>query len=214
MTEPLIQVQNVSLKLGKSLILKKINFEVHAGECFAVIGHNGAGKTSIFHLLMGFKFASEGEAFLFGQPVEDAMARKKVGYVSERPYVSMESSLQELLELLGGLNGLSPPQVKEKASSFLKRFGLEGAYRKKLKHFSKGMLQKALLIQALLHDPELLIFDEPMSGLDPESREELKKFMQEWKAQGRTLIFSSHTLEDVEALADRVLKLSNGEVVA
>ena len=76
------------------------------------------------------------------------------------------------------------------------------------------MLQKALLIQALLHDPELLIFDEPMSGLDPESREELKKFMQEWKAQGRTLIFSSHTLEDVEALADRVLKLSNGEVVA
>ena len=208
----LVQVQGVSLTLGKNTILKKISFEVVAGESLGVIGHNGAGKTTLFHILLGFKFQNSGDVFLFGQKAESPGARRRLGYVPERPYFQMEETLQSTLRYFGKLSGMSAENVDQKAESILTRFNLQNAYQKKLKNFSKGMLQKALLTQALLHDPELLILDEPMSGLDPESRDEVKRFLEEWKISGKTAIFSSHTLEDVALLATRVLKLSQGEV--
>jgi ABC-2 type transport system ATP-binding protein len=212
MSELILSVKDIHFSLKKRKLLEQIDFKVPKGIVFAVVGHNGAGKTTLFHLLLGLKFQNKGEITLLGKSNFDHESRAKLGYVPERPYLNLEYSFRSFLSYHANL--LAIPRVK-RSSEITKvalAVGLENHLKQGLSTFSKGMLQKALLAQALLGDPELLILDEPMSGLDPDSREAVRKLMNQLKKAGKTLIFSSHALEDVEQLADQVLILEKGKI--
>jgi len=188
-----------SLSFGS--ILDSISFSLQDGKTLAVIGHNGAGKTTLFHVLLGLKFKTDG-AF--------SILDKKIGFVPERPYLQTEESFQNFLAL--HLNLISFPKHEQEAEILrvAKQVGLQESLNKKFNVFSKGMLQKALFAQALLGSPKLIFLDEPMSGLDPASREETKNHLDRLKQSGVTLVFSSHVMEDVALLADEVLVLDHG----
>ena len=194
----MIEVKN----LGYSTILDSISFSLSEGKTLAVIGHNGAGKTTLFHVLLGLKFKTNGEF---------EITEKKYGFVPERPYLQMEESFRSFLMLHLNLISFPKSRQRDEVQRVAKQVGLQDALHKKFKQFSKGMLQKALLAQAMLAHPKLVFLDEPMSGLDPASREETKNYLQALKKNGITLVFSSHVMEDVELHADQVLVLSHGK---
>ena len=208
----LLSLQDITYRAGKKIILDCVSFSVGAGQTVGLVGHNGAGKTSLFQLILGFRFAQKGAVEFFSKSYLDPDSRKQVGYVPERPYLSMEYSLKEELLYYGRLQGLAKEKILAQAKPLLERFKLSHALDQKLKTFSKGMLQKTLLVQALLHDPIFLILDEPMSGLDPDSRDELRAFFREWKAEGKSLLYSSHAPEDIAELSDSVIKLEHGKI--
>ena len=193
----MIEVQSISF----SSILDSISFSVPKAQVLAVIGHNGAGKTTLFHVLLGLKFPASGSFNL---------EEKLIGYVPERPYLEMEQVFGDFLKL--HLNLISYPQSKqeEELIRVASQVGLQDQLRSKFKVFSKGMLQKAVLAQAMLGNPKLIFLDEPMSGLDPESRKELIQHLMKLKDSGINLVFSTHALEDVSQLADLVLVLDHG----
>jgi ABC-2 type transport system ATP-binding protein len=202
----------VKFSIRKRLILDGIDFDIPKGCVFAIVGHNGAGKTTLFHLLLGLKFQTAGTITLFGKSNLDHHARKSLGYVPERPYLNLEYSFREFLVYHANLMGISFSKKPDEILLAAKSVSLEAHLDHDLSTFSKGMLQKALLAQAMLGNPELLILDEPMSGLDPEAREMVRTQISALKARGKTLIFSSHALDDVELLADQVLILKDGKV--
>ena len=204
MSEIVLSVEKLSLRSKKKVILDQISLEIEAGESLALIGHNGAGKTSLFQTILGFRFPSQGSFTV--------CSKKEIGYVPERPYLHMTNSLQQALLFLGQLSGLTRSDVLERQVPLLKRFHLESSLHQRLNSFSKGMLQKTLLIQAILHDPKFLILDEPMSGLDPGTRKEVKDFISEWRAAGKAVLFSTHTTEDLEGFADQVVELVAGKI--
>ncbi len=211
-TELALVIKNLEFIIKKKTLLKRVSFEVERGSSFAVIGHNGAGKTTLFHLILGFKFATQGEIRIFGRSSQDHEARTQVAYVPERPYLNLDLRFREFLNFHAALIGW----VGEKGASEVRRVaaevGLEDNLNQAFKTFSKGMLQKALIAQASMGHPELIILDEPMSGLDPEARAMVKDQIRKWKTEGRTVIFSSHMIEDVKELADRALVLKAGSV--
>lgn len=183
-------------------ILDSVSFSIPEKTALAVIGHNGAGKTTLFHVLLGLKFATQGD-FHIQVP--------RFGYVPERPYLEMEETLSGFLHMhlgLSGHEGLDPDQEVSRVATLV---GLQDELKKKFKHYSKGMLQKALLAQAMLGAPRLIFLDEPMSGLDPDSRKELMDHLHNLRDQGITLVFTSHVMEDVASLADQVLVLDHGK---
>jgi ABC-type multidrug transport system ATPase subunit len=193
----MITVQNLSFLH----ILKDITFNHADGKSLAIIGHNGAGKTTLFHVLLGLKFATGGS---------HRIDLAQFGYVPERPYLEMEEQFYRFLKMHLGLIGLPAGQHPAEIERVATLVGLQDELKKRFKHFSKGMLQKALLAQALLGSPRLVFLDEPMSGLDPDSRKDLMQHLQALRAQGVTLVFTSHVMEDVASLADRVLVLDHG----
>ena len=183
-------------------ILESISFFVPEGRALAVIGHNGAGKTTLFHVLLQLKHKTAGSFNL---------NEKVIGFVPERPYLEMEEVFGSFLKL--HLNLIGFPRSEQEAEIFrvTTLVGLSDQLKKKFKVFSKGMLQKAVLAQAMLGSPKLMFLDEPMSGLDPQSRSELMGYLVELKKNGVNLIFSSHVMEDVTSLADDVLILDHGK---
>ncbi len=205
-----VEVKGLDFTLGKRKILKGLQFQIRKGSVFAVVGHNGAGKTTFFHILLGIKFQDQGSVDIFGQSNSDWRARSKIGYVLERPYLNLDQELGQLLKYHAKLSGI--PYTNADLAHAAEQVGLLGHLDQNLSTFSKGMLQKALLAQASLGDPEMLVLDEPMSGLDPVSREIEKVQIQKWRDMGKTIIFSSHVMEDVEQLADDVLILEAGEM--
>jgi len=205
-----LSVQNVSFSFGSKPALRDVSFDVNPGEVFALIGHNGAGKTTLFHLILGYKFARRGRISLFGKPALDAPSRRDLGYVPERAYLPMEQSLHSYLKYLGDLQNFDSGELNDEIERVASEVGLQAVLRQPMRSFSKGMLQKAMLAQALLGRPRLMILDEPMSGLDPDAREQLRARITGWKAQRKSVLFSTHALEDVEHLADRVMVLDQG----
>ena len=212
MSEAVLSAVGVGFSVRKRAILEQISFEVQRGIVFAVVGHNGAGKTTLFHLLLGLKFQNVGEIKLLGKSNLDPASRTNLGYVPERPYLNLESSFRSFLSYHANLLGLPYAERVKQIAKVAHGVGLEPHLDQDLNTFSKGMLQKALVAQALLGNPELLILDEPMSGLDPEARDSVRKLIVDLKTQGKTLIFSSHALEDVEQLADQVILLNQGKI--
>ena len=210
MNDILLNFEKVSFKLGKKIILSDLNVSLKAGNSLAIIGHNGAGKTTLFHLALGLKVATDGSVRLFGLPAFEPAARTKLGYVAERPYLNDQLTLIQTLQYFGKLAGLSASLLLSRINAVIEQVGLMHAKEQKLKTFSKGMLQRTLIAQALIASPELLILDEPMSGLDPEGREFVSALMLDLKKQGKSMVFSTHTLEDVDMLADEVLVLEKG----
>lgn len=196
----------------KKVGLKSLNLEVKQGEVFGFLGPNGAGKTTTLKLLMGLIFPTAGTARILGRDWRDPWSRSRIGFLPEQPYFYDHLTPIELLDYYGSLSGVSAADRRLRIPKLLERVGLADQARVQLRKFSKGMLQRVGIAQAVLHEPEVVFLDEPMSGLDPIGRREIRDFIQSLNREGKTVFFSTHILSDAEALCDRVAVLNHGEL--
>ncbi len=190
-----------------------VTLAVEPGEIFGLLGPNGAGKTTTLKVLMGLIRPTSGVAELLGAPVGDLAAKRRLGYLPENPYFYDYLTGRELLVFMAKLFGLGRGQARQRADALLEQVGLTEAADLALRRYSKGMLQRVGVAQALVNDPALVVLDEPMSGLDPLGRKDLRELIADLRAQGKTVVLSSHILSDVELLADRVAILVRGRTV-
>lgn len=194
--------------------LDALSLEVYRGEIFGFLGPNGAGKTTTLKLLMRLIYPTAGTAKVLGRPIDDVAMRARIGYLPENPYFYDYLSGRELLRYTGALFGLSKQAAQTRADELLSHVGLEAERAdRQLRKYSKGMLQRIGIAQALVNDPEVIFFDEPMSGLDPIGRREVRDLILELRRQRKTIFFSSHILSDVEALCDRAAILNRGRLL-
>lgn len=193
--------------------LDGLNLQVQPGEIFGLLGPNGAGKTTTLKLLLQLIFPTSGTATVLGRPAGDAGARQRLGYLPEHPYFYDYLTAEELLEYFGRLFGIDPGARTRRAAALLDEVGIGAERKRPLRKLSKGMLQRVGLAQAMLNDPELLILDEPMSGLDPIGRRDVRTLIARLHHEGRAILFSSHILSDAETLCSRVVILAKGRVV-
>jgi ABC-2 type transport system ATP-binding protein len=194
--------------------LEDLNLTVSQGEIFGFLGHNGAGKTTTLKILMRIIYPTAGTARILGRPLDDIEMRRRIGFLPETPYFYDYLTGTELLDYFGQLGGLDAATRKRRIAETLELVGMTGAANRQLRRYSKGMLQRIGIAQALVTDPELVVLDEPMSGLDPIGRREVRDILASLRDQGKTVFFSTHILSDVEALCDRVAILKNGRRVA
>src|ERR1700685_1262031 len=192
--------------------LSPLHLTVEDGEIFGFLGPNGAGKTTTLKLLMGLVFPTAGCARILGQDWTDPSVKAQIGFLPEQPYFYDHLTAHELLEYYGQLSGVPAKDRKRSVEEVLQRVGLRDIRGVQLRKFSKGMLQRVGIGQAILHDPKLVFFDEPMSGLDPMGRREVRDLMEQLKHEGKTVFFSTHILSDAEALCDRVAIIHHGEL--
>ena len=192
--------------------VRGMTFEVRRGEVFGFLGPNGAGKTTTLKMLMGLIFPTRGRAEVLGEPVPSARARRRLGYLPETPYFYEYLTPGEFLDFAGTLCDVPARTRKRRASELIARVGLAHAVGRPLRKFSKGMLQRIGIAQALMGDPELVVLDEPMTGLDPIGRKEIRDLILELRAQGKTVLFSTHILPDVEMTCDRVAIAVSGRL--
>jgi len=215
--EPLIEVRDLVVDYGRGKkvhhAVRGISFRVNRGECVGFIGANGAGKSTTMKALLGFVFPAGGSVRVFGAPAGSVESRRRLGYLPEVALYYPFMKARELLELYGGLQGLSSGELKRRIPPLLDEVGLGGRGESLLKNFSKGMQQRLGIAQAIIAEPELLIFDELSSGLDPLGRHDLREVLLRLKAAGTTIFFSSHELSEVESLCDRVIMINKGRVV-
>jgi len=193
--------------------VRGVSFEVHRGEIFGFLGPNGAGKTTTLKMLMGLIAPTAGTMEVLGRPAPSPDVMARVGFLPENPYVYPYLTPREFVSMCGRLSGLRGAGLGDRVLRVIERVGIGYAIDRPVAKLSKGMLQRVGLAAALVHDPELLVLDEPMSGLDPVGRKEVRDLVLEEKQRGRTVFFSSHILSDVEMLCDRVCILRKGEVV-
>lgn len=184
--------------------LSPLNLTVEQGEIFGFLGPNGAGKTTTLKILMSLVFPTAGKARILGMQLDDPRMKAQIGFLPEQPYFYDYLTGRELLEYYGRLSGVPAMGRSHKVEEVLDQVGLKDARDVQLRKFSKGMLQRIGIAQAILHDPKLLFLDEPMSGLDPMGRREVRDLMEDLKRKGKTVFFSTHILSDAEALCDRV----------
>ena len=201
------------LSLAKREILHGVSFAAREGEVLGFLGPNGAGKTTTIKIVLGLIRPDSGLVSIFDSPAGDAKAMARVGYLPEMPYFHPHLSLGEFLEFCGRLSGVPRAELPAKIERVVEAVGLTGNRGIRLKTFSKGMLQRAGLAQAIIHDPDLLILDEPFSGLDPLGRKTVRDILVDLKARGKTIFFSSHILPDMEALSDRACIIREGVIV-
>ena len=195
-------------------VLDRLSLQVGAGEVFGFLGPNGAGKTTTLKLLLQLVFPTSGEARIFGRSPGDLVAKRRLGYLPENPYFYDHLTAEELLTYYGGLLGLRAADRRRRVAALLDEVGIGGERREALRKFSKGMLQRVGIAQALLNEPDLVILDEPMSGLDPLGRRAVRALILRLRDRGCTVFFSSHVLSDAEALCSRVAILAKGRLVA
>ncbi len=196
--------------------LKKVSLTIYEGETFGLLGQNGAGKTTLLKTLLGIVRPSAGRATLLGSGLGDRTVKQRIGYLPENPYFYDYLTGWEILEFTAGLFGIARSQSRKRIPELLELVGLaeSAAKKKQLRQYSKGMLQRIGMAQALINDPELVFLDEPMSGLDPLGRYQMREIIQSLKNQGKTIFFNSHVLSDVEKICDRVGLLAQGEMIA
>jgi ABC-2 type transport system ATP-binding protein len=194
--------------------LHSLNLSVEDGEIFGFLGPNGAGKTTTLKMLMGLVFPTDGSARILGMDVNDPRVKAQIGFLPEQPYFYDYLSAPELLHYYGRLSGMSASDLSQRVKDVLVRVGLPDVGNLQLRKFSKGMLQRVGIAQAILHDPKIVFFDEPMSGLDPMGRREVRELMEQLKQEGKTVFFSTHILSDAEALCDRVAVIHLGQLRA
>jgi ABC-2 type transport system ATP-binding protein len=192
--------------------LDSLSFQVEEGEVFGFLGPNGAGKTTTMKLLMGLIFPTSGTARVRGRSIDDVQMHRDIGYLPEQPYFYDYLTARELLDYYARFSNYTRAERRARVSKFLELVGLSAAADVQLRKFSKGMLQRAGIAQAILHDPAVVILDEPMSGLDPVGRREVRDIILEQKKLGRTVFFSTHILSDAEMLCDRVAVLAGGKL--
>ena len=218
--EKLIDVRDLKKSFRTGLFSRKtvdavrgVTFDVVRGEIFGFLGPNGSGKTTTIKMLTGLIERSGGEAYLFGAEVPSTAARKRIGFLPENPYVFPYLTPREFVEMCGQLSGMKGSKLSKRTMEVLTKVGIAYAADRQVRRLSKGMLQRTGLAAALVADPEMLILDEPMSGLDPVGRKEVRDLIFAERDLGRTIFFSTHILSDVEAMCDRVTILREGKAV-
>ncbi|MFC1779348.1 ABC transporter ATP-binding protein [Thermodesulfobacteriota bacterium] len=215
----IIQIKKISKTYDPGLFKKKVkavtdlSLTVQEGEVLGLIGPNGAGKSTTIRLVLGLSRPDRGTILFRGKPLSGIEVQRQVGYLPENPYLYDHLTLEELLTFGGRVSGLSRDTIRQRQDDLLSRLVLQGSRKRALRTFSKGMLQRAGLCFALLHDPDVVILDEPMSGLDPIGRKMVFDLVTEMKEQGKTIFFCSHILSDVERLCDRIGLLVGGRLV-
>jgi ABC-2 type transport system ATP-binding protein len=219
MGDAAIEIENLTkdypfgfLHLKKKRSLEGLTMRVEQGEIFGFLGPNGAGKSTTIKLLIGLIFPTAGTARILGKPISDVTMHQRIGYLPEQPYFYDYLTAAELLDYFARFHELPDADRRERVARTLKKVGLETAGRIQLRKYSKGMLQRVGLAQAILHDPHVVILDEPMSGLDPVGRREVRDVILELKRDGKTVLFSTHILSDAEMLCDRVGVIVGGKL--
>jgi ABC-2 type transport system ATP-binding protein len=214
-----IETENLSkeypfgfLHLEKKKSLEDLTMRVDAGEVFGFLGPNGAGKSTTIKLLMRLIFPSSGTARILGRSIDDVRMHQRIGYLPEQPYFYDYLTATEVLDYFARFHDLTAADRRQRVAKMLKKVGLETAKQIQLRKYSKGMLQRVGLAQAMLHDPEVVVLDEPMSGLDPLGRREVRDIILELKGAGKTVLFSTHILSDAEMLCDRVGVIVGGRL--
>jgi len=202
-------------KKKKVRALDGLNLQVEGGQIFGFLGGNGAGKTTTIKILMSLIFPSEGRASILGEDISNVKMRSRIGYCPENPYFYDYLKASELMDYFGEIFGYDAATRKRKTEELLTKVGLEEkAWNRQLRKFSKGMLQRVGLAQALINEPEIVFLDEPMSGLDPIGRREIRELIANLREQGTTVFMSTHILSDIEALCDNVAILRKGKLAA
>ena len=194
------------------MALRPLRLAIEEGEVFGFLGPNGAGKTTTLKLLMGLATPTGGTARILGMEIGDPRVRAQIGFLPEQPYFYDHLTARELLTYYAQLSGVSVKERSARVSEMLALVGVEQSANMQLRKFSKGMLQRVGLAQAILHDPKVVFLDEPMSGLDPMGRREVRELIEQLHSQGKTVFFSTHILSDAEALCDRVAVIHQGEL--
>jgi ABC-2 type transport system ATP-binding protein len=220
-SDVVIQIQNLTkdyqigfLKKRTVRALNQLSIEIKRGEIFGFLGPNGAGKTTTLKILMRLIYPTSGQATILGKPLDDSLMRTRIGYLPENPYFYDYLSGRELLAYTAALFGIPKQAATQRAKHLLKLVGLdEERANRQLRKYSKGMLQRIGIAQALINDPDIVFMDEPMSGLDPIGRREVRDLMLSLRDQNKTVFFSSHILSDVEALCDRAAILAKGKLI-
>ena len=213
---PVLEVEKLRKEFVSGFLRKRtvavdgVSFSVEAGEVFGFLGPNGAGKTTTMKMLMGLIHPTSGSATILGAPVGDLEAKRRIGYLPENPYFYDYLSATEYLHMVGRIYSLDREIRDKRAGELLERVGLAMAKRRPMRSYSKGMLQRVGLAQALMGDPELVVLDEPMSGLDPIGRRQVRELIEELRDRGKTVFFSTHILADANLLCDRVAIIVKG----
>src|ERR1044071_658937 len=213
-TEQLSKIFRVGFWGKKVTAVDGVNLEVRPGEVFGFLGPNGAGKTTTLKILMGLIYPTSGQAWLFGQDLGGPQTKARLGFLPESPYFYDYLTSREFLRFYGHLFGVLGKTLDVRIDELLELVGMAHAKDLQLRKFSKGMLQRVGIAQALINDPELVVLDEPMSGLDPIGRKEVRDLILRLKESGKTVLFSSHILHDAEVLCDRVAMIMKGRLVA
>ena len=217
---PIVDVQSVAKTYGGWALggrrninaLRGVSLKAKAGEVFGLLGPNGAGKTTLIKVLLGVVTPSSGTASLFGEPVGSSAARARVGYLPESLRVDRHHTARSALRYYGRLSRMSAGDIARRSDELLELVGLQGRDKESVKRFSKGMNQRLGLAQALMHDPDLLVLDEPTDGLDPVGRSEVRKVIERLRDAGKTIFLNSHILHEVEMVCTRVAILAGGEI--
>lgn len=213
--EVVLSIKDLHKSYSGKEILKGIHLEVLKGQIIGYIGPNGAGKSTTVKIILGLEEEYTGEIKVFGQNIEGNMEyKRKIGYVPEIAELYDNLTAQEYLTFVGELYGLESAIVDEKAQRLVDLFGLKNVYHSRISSFSKGMKQKILIISGLLHNPDILFFDEPINGLDANSVQVFKEILSQLASQGKTVFYSSHIMDVVEKISSRIILLNGGKIVA
>ncbi len=204
-----LQIRGIAQRVDA---VKGLSFDVQPGEIFGFLGPNGAGKTTTIKMLMGLIRPSSGSGFLLGEPLGSRHARARLGFLPEHPYFYEYLKPVEFLDFYARLFSMTAGERKKRCMALIDRVGLSHALNRPLRKFSKGMIQRIGVAQALINDPDLVVLDEPMSGLDPMGRKDVRDIILDLKARGKTVFFSSHILQDVEMICDRVAIVIQGQL--
>lgn len=207
-----VEVSNVAKSFGSVHAVEDVSFSVDRGELFGMLGPNGAGKTTTIRMMLDIFKPDRGQIVVLGGPMDEAK-KDRIGYMPEDRGLYQDIPLERCLTYLGSLKGLSASDVHQRAKGYLERFDLAAHKHKKVKELSKGMQQKAQIIATVLHRPELLVIDEPFSGLDPLNTQLVKDVLRELRAEGTTILMSAHQMNLVEELCDRIVLIDRGRSV-
>ncbi|MEL7645812.1 MAG: ATP-binding cassette domain-containing protein [Anaerolineaceae bacterium] len=207
-----IHVEHISKRFGDTHAVKDISFEVAPGEIFGLLGPNGSGKTTSIRIILDIFPPDSGSVSILGGPMSEAK-KNQIGYLPEERGLYQDILVDKCLEYLAVLKGMSQQQIKQKLPAFLEEFDLSAHKKKKVKELSKGMQQKAQLIATLIHDPQVIIIDEPFSALDPVNTQLVKDILKKQRDAGKTIIMCTHQMNQVEQLCDKIVLVDKGEVL-
>ncbi|WP_090856086.1 ABC transporter ATP-binding protein [Paraliobacillus sp. PM-2] len=211
-----LKIENLTKSFNGKPVLVGVDFEVYRGQIIGYIGPNGAGKSTTVKIMLGLIDKYNGKVEIFGQDIAnaDVSYKAKIGYVPENGEVYDDLTAQEYLTFVGKMYGMTENAIDYKAKRLMDKFGIYESFTSRISSFSKGMKQKLLIISSILHDPELLFFDEPLSGLDANSVMIVKELMAQLAAEGKTIFYSSHIMDVVEKISNRIILLADGKVIA
>lgn len=214
--EPIIEIKDLKMNFGSKEVLKGINLNVHKGEIIGYIGPNGAGKSTTVKIILGILGGYKGTINIFGQDIskDSVTYKKRLGYVPEIAELYDSLTAQEYLNFVGQLYGMESSDIEYKAKKLMDILGIGNAYNSRISSYSKGMKQKVVIISSLIHNPDILFLDEPLSGLDANSVMIIKEILSTLSSKGKTIFYSSHIMDVVEKISSRIVLLNNGNIVA